>query len=80
MMDVIPVPRCVAEDVDRMLAQPIREHARYENREAFDESDAAQFHELAARIYAAGWADGEQVARCRRHVSRVRLSWQEVAS
>jgi hypothetical protein len=61
----IVVTQQVAEMVERYVEKALADARRYENSSLLDESGVYDLHCLAARIYAAGFDDGDRVAMVR---------------
>lgn len=70
------LPPGLVVEVEMFVDEQLNDAAKYDNREPLDESGVFSLHMLAARLYAAGWADGERAQsekdRCR--ASRARSS------
>lgn len=80
MSDPRIIPQAVAQEVDLWIDKQIEDAINFVNSEPLDESGAWSLHALAARIYAAGFSDGERVtdqrlsAEHRRAKARAKLS------
>jgi hypothetical protein len=66
------LPRPLIEAVDRYVERELEDAAKYENSQPLDESGIWSLHTLAAKIYAAGWGDGEAAERERASAARRR--------
>jgi hypothetical protein len=60
-MPETPVPLDVTQMVERYVSNEIRNAEQYENHELLDESGISALHQVAARIYAAGFDAGTRV-------------------
>lgn len=69
-------PAEVVDLVGWFVAKEVRDASEYDNRSLLDESGVVALHELAAKIYALGWRDGEQ-AEFRREQFRRTADRQE---
>lgn len=68
------LPAQLIQTVDEFAYCELADAAKYDNREPLDESGVHSLHRLAARIYAAGWDDGERAAASRASGERLRKS------
>lgn len=65
MAEYIVVPREVVEAVEWYVGKALASAREYENSSPLDESGVWDLHRLAAKIYAAGFDDGDRVAEVR---------------
>lgn len=65
-------PPAVIDLVERHIRDELRQCDQYDNRELYDESGCWSLHDLAAKIYAHGYEDGERAERCRGEEQRRR--------
>lgn len=70
--ECLPVPPTVVNAVENYVSESHRNAARYDNLELLDDSGVYSLHALAARIYAEGFSDGENVQRLRDQGQRLR--------
>jgi hypothetical protein len=66
------MPRTLIEAVDRYVERELDDAAKFTNRQPLDESGVWSLHTLAAKCYAAGWADGEAAEGDRARAARLR--------
>lgn len=66
------LPPSLIDDVDSFVRRQLSDAAKFDNSDVLDESGVWSLHKLAAEIYAAGWADGEQAERRRQDGQRAR--------
>lgn len=71
-------PQAVVELVERYIDDELRQAAKYDNREPFDDSGCWSLHELAAQIYATGYDHGERAEAERQRGERNRRRSGEV--
>lgn len=66
------LPSSLVVAVDGYVERELRDAAQYDNRQPLDESGVWSLHTLAAKCYAAGWADGEAAEGERARAARLR--------
>lgn len=77
MADRAVEPFAVAQMVETYVDSELRDAAKYTNREPLDDSGVYGLHDLAARIYALGFNEGEVVEGHRARERRIRAQEQE---
>lgn len=53
------LPSDMILEVEQYVTKELSDAAKYDNRTPLDDSGVWSLHQLAAQIYARGWADGE---------------------
>ena len=71
-MSETPAPLEVPRMVDRRVGDLARDHAKYDNRAPYDESDMWALHDLARDLYALGWRAGRDYEIARQQGERDR--------
>ena len=71
-MSETPAPLEVPRMVDRQIAALTSDHAKYDNRAPYDESDMWALHDLARDLYALGWRAGRDYEIARQQGERDR--------
>lgn len=66
------VPTNIVDDLEAFVEKELRDAEQYSNREPLDESGVYSLYRLAARIYAAGFEDGERITQRRESSARLR--------
>lgn len=66
------LPAKLGFEVEQYINSELSDAVKFDNREPLDESGAYSLHALAARIYAAGWEDGERAQAERDRGQRAR--------
>jgi hypothetical protein len=66
------LPIALVQAVDTYAERELADAAKYDNRHPLDESGIWSLHALAAKCYAAGWADGEAAEGQRTSAARRR--------
>lgn len=66
------LPIALVQAVDTYAERELADAAKYDNRQPLDESGIWSLHALAAKCYAAGWADGEAAEGQRTRAARNR--------
>ena len=65
-------PAEIVQLVEDFVEREHHDNTKYDNRTPLDDSGVFSLHRLAAEVYAAGYHDGEQAERARRHGERRR--------
>lgn len=66
------LPPQLVQEVEMWVDRELAMVGKFDNREPLDESGIFSLHRLAARVYAAGFEDGERAAGERHHGERRR--------
>lgn len=72
-------PRGVIDLVEQYVRSELSDAKKYSNRTPLDESGIWSLHQLAAKIYAFGYAQGEEAESCRRYANYDRIRDQHAA-
>lgn len=69
-------PLAVVQHVEQYVDRELQDAEKYDNRDLLDESGIWSLHELAAKIYAQGYADGQaaESERSRHEARRARYA------
>lgn len=67
MTDIAIETAVVVQLVEEYVLHELHDAAKFTNRAPLDESGIYDLHRVAARVYAAGWRDGERAAMERAH-------------